>query len=273
MEWAGPCPFTGLGDDRWHMWDGKGYWKCRKDCPNCPGEPTGSAYGFNRWGWLDQLGGKVAPAQPLPPPPPPPTMKDVYDSAHRLDDQVLEYLETRGIRPDTAFRYCIGRDMHAPRLTIPNIIVKSPPRCVGIKKRWLGKPPEDWIPKYVSQPGTRGASIFNWNRLVEKAWPWVVIVEGVLDVVLMDQKGITAVAPFGGGGVWSPDWTKFFRNVKDILIVADNDEDPSKGLANAKRKQEMLGRGTITLPPEGKDIGESFQAGVNLLEWVRWRLP
>ena len=104
---------------------------------------------------------------------------------------------------------------------------------------------------------------------MEKSWPWVVIVEGVLDVILMDQKGIPAVAPFGGGGVWSPDWSKWFRKVKDILIVADNDDAGSR---MAQKKQELLGRGIIALPPEGKDIGESYQAGVNLLEWVRWRL-
>jgi DNA primase len=235
------------------------------------------------WGWLEQLGLNVTDRE-LPPPTPPPSMQEVYESANRLDEEVLAYLGARGIRPDTARRFLIGKDAHAPRLTIPNVIVNSPPTCVGIKKRWLGKPPEDWILKYVSVPGTKGRSIFNWNRLVSKRkWDYLLIIEAPLDVVLLDQLGIPAVAPFGGGGVWDPTWTKCFHQVKDIIIVADNDppdvneetgeiEDPEPGLTKARFKQKCLGRGIVTYPDHGKDTGESFLHGVDLHRWIRFLL-
>ena len=274
LEWAGPCPFTGQGNDRFHIWSGKKWWWCRKECPGCPGEPGRSG---GMWGWLDQIDqslyAKISAAEP-PPPVPPPTMQDVYRLADQISDNALDYLDSRGIRPDTARRYLLGQDENSRRLTIPNIIKNGHLMCYGIKKRWLGKPPEEWISKYVSVPGTRGRSIFNWNRLVSrKKWDYFLIVEGVLDTILLDQLGIPAVAPFGGGGVWSPDWAKWFAHVGRLIIVADNDppgeRDPEPGMTKAKQKQKMLGRGETVYPPEGKDLGEAYLAGVGLHAWLR----
>jgi hypothetical protein len=246
------------------MWSGKRYWRCRKDCPNCPGEPTGSTYGFNRWGWLDLLDVSISAAEALPAVKPP-TMADVYRLAGQVDDEVYSYLNSRGIRPSTVQRYIVGKDEHSSRLTVPNVVRQSPAQCVGIKKRWLGHPPEEWIPKYTSVPGTRGRSLFNWNRLVgRKMWPFFLVLEGVLDVMLADQEGIPAVAPFGGGGVWDPDWARWFKRVKNVIVVADNDE---AGLQIAERKARSL-NARIALPPEGKDLGEAHLAGVNLHNWI-----
>ncbi len=279
-EWQGPCPFGAGGTDRFHIWDGKKWWWCRKECTGCPGQP-GSKGGM--WGWLDELGIDVT-ARELPPPIPPPSMEDVHAAARRLDDEVLAYLNTRGIRSDTARRFLIGRDEHAPRLTIPNVIVNSPPNCVGIKKRWLGTPPEDWILTYLSVPGTKGLSIFNWNRLrSHKRWKYGLIIEAPLDTMLCDQLGILATAPFGGGGVWDPSWTKYYARVEVPIIIADRDPpdvnketgeilDLEPGLTKAQFKRKCLGRGIITYPPEGKDIGESFLHRVDLHRWIKFIL-
>jgi len=66
-------------------------------------------------------------------------------------------------------------------------------------------------------------------------------------------------------------WTKAFAHVRQLLIVADNDES-GVGLALAKRKVEMLGRGKVIMPPEGKDLGESWQAGIDLHRWFNFIL-
>jgi DNA primase len=185
-----------------------------------------------------------------------------------LDREVLAYLAARGIRRDTANRFWIGRNCR--RLTIPCFVRNGSLLIYGIKKRWIGRPPEDWIDTYTMEPGSQGAAIFNFDRLLSKRrWPYFLIVEGVLDCILLDQLGIPAVAPFGGGGVWSPDWTEAFARVSDIVLVADNDES-EEGLAYANKKLQMLGRGTIVFPPDGhKDLGEAHQAGVNLHRWLR----
>jgi DNA primase len=142
--------------------------------------------------------------------------------------------------------------------------------CYGIKKRWIGKPPEDWIDTYTMEPGSQGRSIFNYNRLISRrSWPYVVIVEGVLDCMLLDQLGIPAVAPFGGGGVWDPRWTHSLDRAREIVIVADDDED-GQGLVYAEKKRKMLGRGQVVFPPGGyKDIGEAYTGGENIPAWLK----
>jgi len=186
----------------------------------------------------------------------------------QLDNEVLAYLATRGIRRDTAHRFWIGRNCR--RLTIPCFVRNGSLMVYGIKKRWIGQPPESYIDTYTMEPGSQGAAIFNFDRLLSKRkWPFFLIIEGLLDCVLLDQLGIPAVAPFGGGGVWSPNWTGAFARVGEIVIVADNDES-EEGLAYANKKLEMLGRGTIVFPPgDHKDTGEAWQVGHNLHHWLK----
>jgi hypothetical protein len=210
------------------------------------------------------------------PPPERPKMSRVWAYHHRLDSQVLDYLATRRIRPDTARRFLVGKNCR--RLTIPCIVKNGHNVCYGIKKRWIGEPPEDWIDTYTMEPGSQGKAIFNYNHLAARSHPYVVIVEGVLDCMLLDQLGIPAVAPFGGGGVWDPRWTRAFQRVGKIVIVADDDED-GQGLLYAERKREMLGRGLVTFPPGGhKDMGEAYQAGERIPAWLdriieEWQRP
>jgi len=263
-EYAGPCPFTGLGEDRFHIWENSNIWWCRYGaCANCPGKPAKSGQGM--WGTFDTAALPNAGTTPAPQQIP---MQLALDYAHGLDEQALDYLASRGIRADTARRFVLGRQQM--RLTIPNIItVKGKSHCLGIKKRWLGTPPEDWISRYVMEPGSKGAALFNWNRLVQSKHRYALIVEGVLDTILLDQFGVPAVAPFGGGGIWSADWGKWFSRVQSILVVADNDES-GKGPELAERKVELLGRGKVVLPPGGaKDVGEAYLAGENLARWAR----
>jgi len=264
-EYAGPCPFKGIGDDRFHWWAGSNNWYCRQDCPDCPGEPCEKG---GRQGWFKAGETKhfrtYAPRDR-------PTMAQAYAYSHKLDRQVLAYLATRGILPGTARTFLVGKNCR--RLTIPCIATNGQHFCYGIKKRWIGTPPEPWMDTYIMEPGSQGRAIFNYDSLVfhrhKPKHPYVVVVEGVLDCMLLNQLGIPAVAPFGGGGVWDPGWTSTFRHhAEEVLIVADNDED-NQGWLYAEKKREMLGYGSVVFPPDGhKDIGEAHQAGVRLVPWL-----
>jgi len=215
-------------------------------------------------GWFDNDEAKRFVA---PPPRNRPTMTQVSRYRDQLDDEVLAYLATRGIDRQMATRFWIGR--HGHRLTIPCLVRNGRLMVYGIKKRWIGKPPESYIDTYTMEPGSQGASIFNFDRLLgRRRRSRFLIVEGVLDCILLEKLGIPAVAPFGGGGVWNPKWTSAFARVEHLIIVADNDAS-EEGLAHANKKLELLGRGTIVLPPGGhKDIGEAWQADYNLHHWL-----
>ena len=264
-EYAGPCPFKGIGDDRFHVWAGASNWYCRKECRDCPGQscPAGG-----RRGWFK--GAEIVTFRVLPPPERP-KMSRVWEYHRNLDGQVLGYLASRGIRRDIASRFLVGK--HGHRLTIPCIVRNGHNVCYGIKKRWIGDPPEPWIDRYTMEPGSQGKAIFNYDRLASQPWSYVVIVEGVLDCILLDQMGIPATAPFGGGGVWDPKWARAYRRVRLPIVVADwdkpNGQGKRAGTVDAIRKLQSLGRGILVFPPGGhKDIGEAYLAGENIRGWI-----
>lgn len=271
-ERAGPCPVKNEGTDRFHWWP-KGTWYCRWECFDCPGKRNRNG-GMS--GWLENLG--LAAQDTDVRESPKVTIEMVEEYYQDLDTSVLAYLDSRGINVETARRYKVGRLVQ--RLTIPcfHINKKGEPHVWGIKKRWIGTPPEDYISKYVMVPGSRARTIFNFGRLVEKRWRYVLIVEGVLDCMLLDQLRIPAVAPFGGGASWSPDWTKYFERVRTPVVVADWDRKPmsgkrtsvSAGTQYAINKLKALGRGLLVYPPGShKDVGEAYIAGKDLKRWIR----
>ena len=79
-----------------------------------------------------------------------------------------------------------------------------------------------------------GAVPFNFDIL--KLVNSVVITEGTVDAILLNQYGIPSVSPSGPN--WLGCWFKYFINVKEIYYVADND---SAGLVGAKRAADLLG--------------------------------
>lgn len=52
----------------------------------------------------------------------------------------------------------------------------------------------------------------------------VIVVEGEKDVIAIEKNlGVVATCNPGGAGKWEPGWGKYFKGVKGVLIVADND--------------------------------------------------
>lgn len=261
-SYAGPCPFTGQGDDRFAFWPSKGTWYCRKECSNCPGT---HARAGGMTGFLDDFKDEVKkipvqktkPVENIP-------LSRVEEYHKGLNKATLDYLEWRGINRATAEWYMIGTNCR--RLTIPCVVRD---RVYGIKKRWIGTPPEEYILKYVMEPGSTGRAIFNYNVLKKRRqWDRFLIVESEMDVMLLTQLGIGACCSFGGGGMWEPAWSGCFDHVDNLIVVADNDED---GMRYAEQRIAMLGRGRLVVPPKGNDMGEAFQQGVDLRKLVaRW---
>jgi DNA primase len=185
---------------------------------------------------------------------PRPSMRVVREYQASLSEAALNYMAMRGLHYGTLRKFMIGTNER--RLTIPCTVTKKGKlACRGIKKRWIGKPPADYIPRYTMVPGSKAVALYNYDRLAQRSWwSYFLIVESVMDVMLLEQMGIPAIAPFGGGGVWSPSWQRTFAKVKTIIHVADNDE---AGLEYAERRREMLKRGTIVLPPGAGRFGYS----------------
>jgi len=260
-ERAGPCPFKNVGHDRFHWWPA-GNWYCRKECPNCPGTrvPSGGMKGWLDGSQRDQKPHVSKPAVP------PPALAKALSYEKNLDYHALGYLRTRGVSESTAKYFHLGRA--GRRITIPNIIwYHGKRRCLGIKRRWIGEPPEGMTYKYKLDKGSIGASLFNWN-ILDKPRPLLLIVESVMDVMLLFTLRIPAICPFGGGSVWSFKWKRFFSNIEKCIVVADLD-DNGAGDQYARVKADSLGAKIVHAPDECTDIGEALQRGVDLYGWIR----
>jgi putative DNA primase/helicase len=91
----------------------------------------------------------------------------------------------------------------------------------------------------------------------------VYIVEGEKDVHALERAGRIATCNAGGAGSWKPEYEKYFRGAK-VIVVADNDEP---GIRHAKDVAAMLytaaSRIWIVLPRR-KDISDHIEAGLDV---------
>ena len=51
----------------------------------------------------------------------------------------------------------------------------------------------------------------------------VVVTEGTVDSILLNQMGIPSVSHDAGNSYWSPEWSPLFNRIKSVYYVADND--------------------------------------------------
>jgi len=102
----------------------------------------------------------------------------------------------------------------------------------------------------------------------------VYIVEGEKDVHALERAGRIATCNAGGAGSWKPEYEKYFKGAK-VIVVADNDEP---GIRHAKDVAAMLysvvSRLWIVQPRSGKDVSDHLGEGMSvealtILEQVR----
>lgn len=119
-------------------------------------------------------------------------------------------------------------------------------------------------PKYVGMEGDT-VGIFNADVLGNDAHT-VVICEGEVDCMLLDQAGYQAVSSTGGAGTWKPEWVRFFTHCRKVYLLFDNDE---AGLNGLKKVHTLMRRAKpIFLPAGVKDVGDMWETG-NLDAWLR----
>jgi DNA primase len=93
-------------------------------------------------------------------------------------------------------------------------------------------------PEKVILPWYRGVGPVLFNSDILSMSSAVIITESPSDVLLLSQYGYPAVSHTAGAGYWSPKWTKYFTEQKEIFITYDNDE---AGRFGARRVAEYLG--------------------------------
>jgi len=182
------------------------------------------------------------------------TILDWHDS---MPANRREYWKSRGLFDQTINDFFLGWD--GKRYTIP-ALYRLVPRAV---KRRQSEIDDGIDAKYTSVTGSI-AMLFNADCL----WTTdkVVICEGEIDAMLLNQWGFPAVSSTAGAGTFKEKWAELFLFVPKIWILYDNDEAGRKGEALA---HSILRRAKIVRYPQGiKDAGDLFSKDAYAVNWL-----
>lgn len=180
------------------------------------------------------------------------------------DEKHIEYLQSRGIRPETAkiFEVVSGKVWNGEReldaLVFP---YKRDGELLQVKRISTERPNGK---KVIMAEGDCEPCLYGWHALDPKVRS-VVLCEGEIDCMTYSQYGINALSvPFGGGKGAKQQWIEFeFHNLDrfdEIWLSMDNDE---VGQQAAKEIANRLGEHRcrmVKLPR--KDINECLMDGV-----------
>jgi DNA primase len=214
---------------------------------------------------IDRLSGlNIAPlpAQTVRPTPEPIKqlsidLETILDWHDTMPKARREYWLKRGLFDKTIDEFFLGWD--GKRYTIPALYRLVP---FGVKRRQSEI--DDGIDaKYISATGSR-AGLFNSDCL----WTTdkVVICEGEIDAMLLNQWGFPAVTSTAGAGTFKEKWAELFLFVPNIWILYDNDDAGRKG---EQLVHSILRRAKIIHYPQTiKDCGELFEKDPQAVNWL-----
>lgn len=163
-----------------------------------------------------------------------------------------EYLESRGIPPDTGFGLGYvgdplpGHEMFRGFLTIPYMRWSpwSSWSVATIRFRRL----DDGKPKYLTAPGDK-PRLYN-TRALTGDHKDVAITEGEIDTITAELAGIRAVG-VPGAQVWKSHFREPFLGYRTVNILADGDE---AGMSFARHIAKELPNARIIPMPDGEDV-------------------
>lgn len=171
-------------------------------------------------------------------------------------DEVLPYLESRGITEATARMFHlgfvkepeVGHEPYLGKLSIPYITPAGP---VDIRFRSLNS---DSGPKYMSRPGST-THIYNITALNREA-EFLTVCEGELDTVIATQAGFTAVG-LPGANNWKPFYSRVLADWEKIVLLCDGD---NAGREMAKHLSRELDNLVPVFMPEGQDVNDIYMS-------------
>lgn len=202
--------------------------------------------------------------------------------------EVLSYLESRGLPMEAILRYKLGWaeqneflprnswgleeqvDQHGKKsiiwipkgLVIP--VAEADGKVIRLKVRRFDWQEGDKLPKYVAISGSmNGLSIIGSSGLTN-----IAVVESELDAYAIDHVAHDLVCTIAvGSNIKNPDNVTDYlaKNAKHLLICRDNDNAGKKML---KKWKEFYTHAREYQTPVGKDIGEAIQNGFNVREWI-----
>lgn len=196
----------------------------------------------------------------------------VPDSLSLTREQVRQRLEIpsryflgRGFSPAVLDRFDIGESPRLGRAVAP-IYDDSGLTCVGCISRSVHPVCGHGEPRWMFSKGLhKGDYLYNFAAAKQSNAPFVLLVEGVPDVLRAAEAGLSAVTGFGNA-LSEPQKTKFALLNKQVVVAFDNDAPGRTGAKEVAHELQRIARTLIHHPPDGyKDVGEMSTEAV-----TRW---
>jgi DNA primase len=185
---------------------------------------------------------------------------DRYHEALRVNEEVVSYLEQRGVDLDAAHGYRLGvvaepdplHEEYRGRLAIPYV---TPTGVVSMRFRCLERHDcrEGGCAKYI-QPKDEPTHVYNVQALHD-ADTTVGICEGELDAIASSLAGLPAVG-IPGATNWKQHWYRLFDDFERVLVLGDG--DPA-GRAFASKLAHNIPGGEAKVMPAGTDVNSFIQ--------------
>lgn len=160
-----------------------------------------------------------------------------------------EYLQQHGINEDSIKRFHITWDENQVNIPIKN----KEDKIIWTKHRNLNYSSDNKeSQKYINDTGSK-ISLFNIRSHHDKKD--IILTEGEMDAIRLDQEGIPSISNTGGAGSFNQQLADELKN-KNIYIAYDNDEPGKTGI---RRVLEFLPTAkVIELPLDSHDICDFF---------------
>lgn len=167
---------------------------------------------------------------------------------------VLPYLSHRGIEPATAAMFRlgyvatpdVGHEQMQGRLAIPYL---TPAGVIDIRFRALT---DEQHPKYLSRPGA-STHVFGVRAFAIES-DVIVVTEGELDAVIVNQCGVPAVG-LPGAKNWKAHYSRLFQDYRQVVALVDG--DPA-GRDLGKTLARELENALVVEMPEGMDVTDIY---------------
>lgn len=273
-HFAGPCPFMG-GRDRLYVYP---HGNKHMRSPKLRNTPFAWCRVCGMTKILGEGPGKNLPAYVSPPPAP--MDPELALKPHRsLTKQAVDYFRSRGISDEMIELHKLGwaedwlsgdkAGKPLKRYSIPCWDEKGNLWAIQYRSPY----PNPKL-RYISEPRSSGGTndrLFNTPILgQDQPLETLFIDESPLDALMLTSQGFPAVAPFSGNSAkapWRLAWTKYVKSPKEIVIIAQNDE---QGTHIAASRFMAIGRNrVVSVPDPHKDSGDMFKSGANLSKWLQ----
>jgi len=190
-----------------------------------------------------------------------------YHSALLKNHGAMEWLQKeRGLTVETIKKYKLG--IWGQRITVP--ILDEDKNCVNLRcyARKGSSSAQTKMINYVEGSGKNkirygGIRLYPVSNLIDRKK--IIITEGEMDCILLNQYGFNAVTVTGGAGSFRNEWSKTYFKDKNVYICFDIDSAGDKGamrvakiLFNKSANVNIVQLKTAISEPPNADVTDYF---------------